>query len=61
MRKSNQTKFRSLNADETQHIIDCYAALLGSENAMFRDECFASRKKGHAQKGSQGKDTRSRI
>jgi hypothetical protein len=38
MRKSNQTKSRSLNAKETRHIIDCYAALLGSENAMFRDE-----------------------
>jgi hypothetical protein len=31
-------KIKSLNAQETRHIIDCYAALLGSEKAMFRDE-----------------------
>lgn len=36
MGKSRKTK--SLDAQETRHIIDCYAALLGSEKAMFRDE-----------------------
>lgn len=37
MGKSNKTK--SLNAQKTQHIIDCYAALLGrSDETMFRDE-----------------------
>lgn len=38
MRKSKKVKSRSLNTEETQHIIDCYAALLGSDKAMFRDE-----------------------
>ena len=37
MGKSKKTK--SLNAQKTQHIIDCYAALLGrSDKTMFRDE-----------------------
>ena len=36
MGKSKKT--RSLNDEETQHIIDCYAALLRSDKAMFRDE-----------------------
>jgi len=36
MGKSRKTK--SLNAQETQHIIDCYAALLGGDRPMFRDE-----------------------
>jgi len=38
MGKSKKTKSRSRNADETQYLIDCYAALLGSDKAMFRDE-----------------------
>jgi hypothetical protein len=38
MGKSKKTKSRSENADETQYLIDCYAALLASDKAMFRDE-----------------------
>jgi len=38
MGKSKKTKSQSRIDDETQHLIDCYAALLGSEKAMFRDE-----------------------
>ena len=40
MGKSKKIKSRSLDAEETQHIIDCYAALLGSDKAMFRDEAL---------------------
>jgi hypothetical protein len=52
MRKSNQAKLRSLN---TQHIIDCYAALLGSENAMFRDEALLPARKDTLKKALRGK------
>ena len=38
MRKSIKAKSQSRKADETQHLIDCYATLLGSDKAMFRDE-----------------------
>ena len=55
MRKSKKVKSRSLNAEETQHIIDCYAALLGSDKAMFRDESLLPASKITLKKALWGK------
>ena len=53
MRKSIKAKSQSRKADETQHLIDCYATLLGSDKAMFRDESLLPASKDTLKKALQ--------
>jgi len=53
MGKSRKTK--SLDAQETRNIIDCYAALLGSEKAMFRDESLLPASKDSLKRALEGR------